>query len=196
LQAWFKTSGASIVLIGFMTLIGQPYSYKFLWAPFLDKFAPTALLDRRRSWMLLTQLLIIGVVITMAMFNPQATVHIFNWEIPTLLLLGLALSTCSATQDIAIDAYRVEVLRHDERGLGSALGIEGYRLAMIASGGFALVLAGKYGWQVTYLCMATIMAIGVVATLLAPAVLTPPEEKDKSLTTLVFTSKVVKDLSF
>lgn len=188
LQAWFKTSGASIVLIGFMTLIGQPYSYKFLWAPLLDKFAPTTLLDRRRSWMLLTQLLIIGTIIAMALFNPAATVKILNWQMPTLLLLGLILSCCSATQDIAIDAYRVEVLRHDERGLGSALGIEGYRLAMIASGGFALILAGKYGWQVTYLCMAGLMAVGVVATLCAPALTTNTEDKNSSLTKLVVTS--------
>lgn len=188
LQAWFKTSGASIILIGFMSLIGQPYSYKFLWAPFLDKFAPTALLDRRRSWMLVTQLLIICLIITMAMFNPAATVHILNWEIPTLLLLGLFLSCCSATQDIAIDAYRVEVLRHDERGLGSALGIEGYRVAMVASGGFALVLAGHYGWQFTYLCMAALMSVGVIATLFGPKVQTPIEEKDTTLTALILTS--------
>ncbi|HSX20740.1 MAG TPA: MFS transporter [Gammaproteobacteria bacterium] len=188
LQAWFKTSGAGIVLIGFMTLIGQPYSYKFLWAPLLDKFAPTALLDRRRSWMLLMQLAIIGLIIAMAFSNPDATMHVFKWDVPVLLGLGLLLSCCSATQDIAIDAYRVEVLRHDERGLGSALAIEGYRLAMIASGGFALVIAANYGWQVTYICMAALMAIGVFATLFAPAVQDTLKDRNVSLASLVITS--------
>lgn len=188
LQAWFKTSGASIVLIGFMTLIGQPYSYKFLWAPLLDKFAPTSAIDKRRSWMLCMQLAIIGLIIAMAMFKPEASVRLFNFEMPTLLFLGLLLSFCSATQDIAIDAYRAEVLKHDERGLGSALAIEGYRLAMIASGGFALVLAGKYGWQTTYLCMAMLMAVGVVATILAPAAHSATDTSKTPLTTLIFTA--------
>lgn len=188
LQAWFKTSGAGIVLIGFIALISQPYSYKFLWAPLLDKFTPTTLLDRRRSWMLLMQLLIIAIIACMAFFTPDASVTIFNTQVPTLLLLGLILSTCSATQDIAIDAYRVEVLKRDERGLGTALGIEGYRIAMIASGGFALVIAEKYGWQTTYLCMAALMGIGVLATLLGPKVPNTLRASDQSLASLVVAS--------
>ncbi len=183
-----KPAAQGIVLIGFIALIGQPYSYNFLWAPLLDKFTPTALLDRRRSWMLLMQLLIIAVIICMSLFNPEATVRILNWQMPVLLLLGLGLSCFSATQDIAIDAYRVEVLQHDERGLGSALGIEGYRLAMLASGGFALILAGKYGWQTTYLCMAGLMLLGVVATLVAPAIPDNLKDKNVRLSTIIFTS--------
>ncbi len=188
LQAWFKTSGASIILIGFMTLIGQPYSYKFLWAPLLDRFAPLSFLDRRRSWMLAMQLLLVGIIATMALYNPEATVQIFNWQMPVLVLLGLCLSICSATQDIAIDAYRVEILKHDERGLGSALAIEGYRLAMIASGGFALVLAGKFGWQLTYLFMAGLMAVGVLATLCSPALPNITSTQTLSLSSLIVTS--------
>jgi PAT family beta-lactamase induction signal transducer AmpG len=188
LQAWFKTSGASIILIGFISLIGQPYSYKFLWAPLLDKFAPNALLDRRRSWMLFTQLLMIGVIVVMTLYKPDATFKMFSLDIPVLLLLGLALSCCSATQDIAIDAYRVELLKHDERGLGSALAIEGYRLAMIVSGGFALILADKYGWQTTYLIMAAFMGVGVIATLFGPKVANPLIESKTSLTTLIVSS--------
>jgi PAT family beta-lactamase induction signal transducer AmpG len=188
LQAWFKTSGASMILIGFTTLIGQPYSYKYLWAPLLDKYAPSGLLDRRRSWMIMMQLLIISAIIAMAMFNPQATVHLFKWDIPILLLLGLFLSTCSATQDIAIDAYRIEILKHDERGLGAALSIEGWRLATIASGGFALVLADKIGWQSTYLCMAGLMLIGVLAAAIAPPAQQPTEKSSDSLPTLIVTA--------
>lgn len=188
LQAWFKTSGASIVLIGFMTLIGQPYSYKFLWAPILDRFVPTTMLDKRRSWMLCTQLIITGLIVVMALFNPAASIKLLSFELPVLLLLGLLLSFSSATQDIAIDAYRVEILKHDERGLGSALAIEGYRLAMIASGGFALVIAGKYGWQATYLFMAGLMSIGILATLLAPGVASAQIDQKQGLYSIVLTS--------
>lgn len=187
LQAWFKTSGASIVLIGFTSLIGQPYSYKYFWAPLLDKYSPVSTLDRRRSWMLAMQITIIGLIICMAMFKPEAVVHLYKWDVPVLFLLGIVLSTCSATQDIAIDAYRIEVLKHDERGLGSALGIEGYRVAMLASGGFALVLADKLGWQVTYICMAGLMLIGVLATLIAPPVQNI-EKSNKSLKTIIIAS--------
>lgn len=185
LQAWFKTNGASIVAIGFMTLISQPYSYKFLWAPLLDKYAIAGFLDRRRSWILLMQLGIISLIILMALFKPSETVFIINWDVPILLILGLLLSTFSATQDIAIDAYRIEILKHDERGLGSALGIEGYRLAMIASGGFALVLADKYGWQVTYLLMAGLMLVGLLAVGLAPAVTYNGNAREQKLSVVI-----------
>lgn len=188
LQAWFKTSGASLILIGFMSLIGQPYSYKYLWAPLLDKYAPSTSLDRRRSWMITMQVLIIGTIIAMAMFNPQAIVSIFKWDVPVLLLLGLLLSICSATQDIAIDAYRIEILKHDERGLGAALTIEGYRLAMLASGGFAFILADSIGWQSTYLCMAGLMLIGLLATIIAPSVQQTSTSSTENLGTLIITS--------
>lgn len=188
LQAWFKTSGASIVAIGFMTLISQPYSYKFIWAPILDKYALPGILDRRRSWILLTQLGIISLIVAMAYFSPDLTVKIYTWDIPVLCLLGIFLSTFSATQDIAIDAYRVEVLKSDERGLGSALGIEGYRLAMVASGGFALVLADNIGWQQTYLVMAALMSVGLIATSIAPAVAYSGDAKNQNLLTLITAS--------
>lgn len=188
LQAWFKTSGVSIIVIGFMTLIGQPHAYKFLWAPILDRFSPTSFIDRRRSWMLIMQLFIISSIVIMSLFNPASTIHIFSLDIPVLLLMGLFLSFFSATQDIAIDAYRVEVLKKDELGLGAALGIEGYRVAMLASGGFALILAHNFGWQVTYLCMAALMVIGLVATALAPASPTQFDSSSKNITKLVVTS--------
>lgn len=188
LQAWFKTSGAGIILIGFMSLLGQPYSYKFLWAPLLDRFSPTSMLDIRRGWMLITQLLIIGLIIVMAMFTPDAMISVFNSQIPALLLFGLLLSCCSATQDIAIDAYKIEILKHDERGLGSALSVEGYRVAMIASGGCALILADKYGWQTTYLIMAVLMLVGLLATLFAPPIANQHKQNEIKLSSLIVKS--------
>jgi PAT family beta-lactamase induction signal transducer AmpG len=181
LQAWFKTSGASIIVIGFMSLITQPYSYKFIWSPLLDKYAMPAFLDHRRSWILLMQLCLIATIACMSYFTPQKTLTFFRWEIPILFLLGFLLAIFSATQDIAIDAYRTELLNPDERGLGSALGIEGYRLAMIVSGGFSLILADQFGWQTTYLIMSAIMAIGLIAVYLAPKIKSPQSKQETSL---------------
>jgi PAT family beta-lactamase induction signal transducer AmpG len=185
LQAWFKTSGASIVAIGFMTLVTQPYSYKFLWAPVLDKFALTSMVDRRRGWIMGMQISIIAMIILMAFFSPGMTVKVHTLDVPILLLLGFLLSTFSATQDIAIDAYKIEVLKHDERGLGAALATEGYRIAMIASGGLALILADNIGWQKTYLIMAALMLIGIIATVIAPAVEYTGNAKNQSLTSMI-----------
>ena len=166
LPAWFKTSGLSIVSIGCLSLIGQPYAYKFLWAPLLDRFELPFFksLDYRRSWILGSQLLIILVIVLMVTLEPKTS--------PLLLgCLGLLLAFGSATQDIVIDAYRVNILSADERGLGGALAIEGYRLAMIVSGGFGFILADQIGWRATYLIMASLMLIGIVTTFtIAPSV--------------------------
>ena len=159
LQAWFKTSGVDIVTIGFLALVGQPYSYKYLWAPFMDRYVPP-FLGRRRGWILIAQLAIVCLLIAMTFFTPTINPMILGG-------LGLILAFFSASQDIAIDAYRVDVLTPDERGLGAALGVEGYRLAMLASGGLALILADNIGWQATYLIMSGFMIIGIVANLLA-----------------------------
>lgn len=163
LQAWFQTSGLDLVSIGFLSLAGQPYTYKFLWAPLLDKFnSPFAsFFDKRRGWILTAQILIILTIIIMASLDPKVNPFFLGF-------LGLILGFMSATQDIAIDAYRVEVLvLEDERGLGSALAVEGYRVAMIVSGGVGFILADRYGWQATYLIMAGFMLVGVVAAFFA-----------------------------
>jgi PAT family beta-lactamase induction signal transducer AmpG len=188
LQAWFATTGSSVVAIGFMTLITQPYSYKFLWSPLLDKYHIKGLLDQRRSWILLMQLYLIGIIALMAWFTPHITIKIFKFKIPVLFMLGFLLSIFSATQDIAIDAYRAEILHPDERGLGAALGIEGYRLAMIASGGLSLIIADKFGWQTTYLLMAGLMSLGLVATFIAPKVKNDNRFKDTNLLSVIVDS--------
>lgn len=181
LQAWFKTSGASIAMIGWTTLVMQPYSYKFFWAPLLDRFAPLSSLDRRRGWLLLSQFTVIVLIVAMAFFNPQILLYNF----PVILGLAFLLSVCSATQDIAIDAYRTELLHSDERGLGTAIAVEGYRIAMLASGGFALLLADKFGWQQTYLIMSGLMSVGLLATALAPKAASNPEINNKKLPQLI-----------
>jgi PAT family beta-lactamase induction signal transducer AmpG len=157
LQAWATADGLDIRAIGFLTLVGSAYTLKFLWAPLMDRFVPP-LLGRRRGWMLVTQGLLIGSIATMGAFAPARA-------IVALALTAVVVAFCSASQDIAFDAYRTDVLRKEERGAGAAVSVLGYRLAMLVSGGLALVLADSFlGWQATYWLMAALMLVGVTAT--------------------------------
>ena len=159
LQAWFSVTGADIVLIGFISWVGLPYVYKFLWAPLLDRFVPPWL-GRRRGWMLITQLLLILALASMALLNPVDS----PWG---LLLIAFFVAFLSASQDVAIDAYRTDILLAEERGLGTAMTVLGYRIAMLISGALALLIANYWGWHLMYLTMAALMAIGLMATYLA-----------------------------
>ena len=161
LQAWATSDGLDIKTIGFLTLVGSAYTLKFLWAPLMDRYVPP-LLGRRRGWMLLTQCLLIVSIATMGAFSPREA-------IVSLAMVAVVVAFCSASQDIASDAYRTDVLRKEERGAGAAVSVLGYRLAMLVSGGLALVLADSFiGWQATYWLMAALMLVGVVATWFAP----------------------------
>jgi len=160
LQAWFAQQNISLIEIGFLSLVGQPYVYKFLWAPFLDRFVPP-FLGRRRGWILLMQLCVASVLIFMAFGHPRS--HGFE-----LACLAGALAFFSATQDTGIDAYRTDLLPPDERGLGAAFTITGYRLAMLVSGGLALIIAGSYGFRTTYLIMAVLMLLLTFITFFSP----------------------------
>lgn len=161
LQAWYTSVGVNLMTIGMLTLVGQPYVYKFLWAPLFDRFNPIPTLGRRRSWILLMQIgLVIGIAI-MAFLNPK-----FN---PFLLaVVAFIVSICSASQDIAIDAYRTDLLQEKERGWGAALTTVGYRCAMLVAGALALILADRMGWRNTYLFMAGLMLIEMFITLWTP----------------------------
>lgn len=162
LQAWFAVSNIGIFTIGLLSLAGQPYVYKFFWAPLFDRYS-LPFLDKRRGWMLVTQsglLLSIGV---MAFLNPKTQTLLVS-------VLALFIAFLSASQDVVVDAYRTDILPPDERGTGSAMHITGYRLAMLVSGGLALILADHVGWQVTYLIMAALMSIGMLASWFAPAI--------------------------
>ena len=159
LQAWLSVSNISLMEIGFATLVAQPYAYKFLWAPFMDKYLPPVL-GKRRGWILITQLILIFLLILVSFLNPVQ-------HLGLLLSLGLLLAFVSASQDTVIDGYRAEILEESERGLGASLFTIGYRVGLIISGGFALGLASLWGWQTTYLCMSGLMLIGVIGNLLA-----------------------------
>jgi PAT family beta-lactamase induction signal transducer AmpG len=166
LQAWLTTSGVDLRTIGVLTLVGLPYTLKFAWAPVMDRFVPPWL-GRRRGWMMAAQIgLVIGIV-AMAATSPG--------EVPWLLgALALAVAFLSASQDIAFDAYRADLLRPRERGLGAAISVTGYRLGMLVSGALALILSDQMGWHLTYLLLAAVMALGVVVTVLGPEPATGP----------------------
>jgi MFS transporter, PAT family, beta-lactamase induction signal transducer AmpG len=160
LQAWMTVEGVDLSTIGIFTLVGLPYVWKFLWAPAMDRFVPP-FLGRRRGWLVLTQLALAAGIAAMAFLSPSDLVAI-AW-------LALFVAFASASQDIVVDAYRTDVVSREERGLAGALGVVGYRLAMLVSGALALVLvAGSgwipaLGWRNTYLLMAVLMAVGVLA---------------------------------
>jgi MFS transporter, PAT family, beta-lactamase induction signal transducer AmpG len=160
LQAWLTMANVELATIGLFAYVGLPYTLKFMWAPVMDRLAPPWL-GRRRGWMILTQLGLAAFLTAMALTGPTAMPHVF-----AAIALGVAF--VSASQDIVFDAYRTDVLKPDERGLGVATWVMGYRLAMIVSGSVALVLADQVGWPITYLCMAGLMLLGTVTILISP----------------------------
>lgn len=161
LQAWLSDAGLDIKTIAWFTLVGQPYTWKFLWSPLIDRF-PMPFMGRRRGWILLAQLALAGAIATMGGLDPKT-------HLATFAVLALLVAFFSATQDVVIDAYRTETLRQPERGAGAAVGVFGYRMAMLTSGALALILAdGILSWQHTYWVMAAIMAGMAFVTLLSP----------------------------
>ncbi len=169
LQAWLTVDGVDLVTLGFLSLVGLPYTYKFLWAPLLDRYVPPWI-GRRRGWLLVTQLGLLGALAVMAGFTPSQDIYAVG-------TLAVVVAFLSASQDIAVDAYRTELLEPAERGLGAACSVAAYRIAMLTSGGGALVLADAIGWQRMYGVMAGLMVIGMSATLFGPeprVAATPP----------------------
>lgn len=160
LQAWMAVEGVDLKTIGAFSLVGIPYALKFFWAPLLDRFA-FPFLGRRRGWILFAQLVLIGLIFLLSLTSPKNT----PWLVA---LLALLLTFASASQDIVIDAYRADVLREKERGLGAAVSVTGYRIAMLTSGALALILADPLGWRLTYMLMAGLMFIGTMATFIGP----------------------------
>ncbi len=160
LQAWLTVEGVDIVTIGLLSLVGIPYSIKFIWAPFMD-FIRLPYLTKRRSWILFTQICLALSLFYFSTLNPKGT--------PFLLgLIALVIAFFSASQDIVIDAYRTDALKEKERGVGVATFISGYRIGMIVSGGLAMMMGDKIGWENTYKIMAVIMLAMGIVTFLSP----------------------------
>jgi MFS transporter, PAT family, beta-lactamase induction signal transducer AmpG len=160
LQAWLAVAGMDLKTIGIFTLVGLPYSLKFLWAPLIDRIT-LPWLGRRRGWMLLTQIAVAAGLALMGLVGTDSGLQ-------GLGVIAVGVAFLSASLDIVFDAYRTDVLLPAERGFGAAVWVNGYRLALLLASAGALVLADSIGWRGTYLTLAGLMAAGVVTILLSP----------------------------
>jgi len=176
LESWLANSEIDTATIGLFALVALPYTLKFLWAPLMDRYVPGSYLGnklgRRRSWMLVTQLLLMALILLMAQLNPVN-------DIEKLAVIALLIAWCSASQDIAFDAYRADLLREQERGMGVAASIGGYRIAMLAAGAGALVMSDQLGWRYTLMILAGLQGVGVLSTLTAPVIEHPALKPQK-----------------
>ncbi len=160
LQAWMKEEGVDLTVIGLMTLVGLPYTLKFLWAPVCDRYT-LPFLGRRLGWLLLAQLFLIFSICLLAFTNPGKQLWV-------MALAAFWVTFFSASQDISIDAYRREDFSDAELGLGSSLNVTGYRVGMLFASGGGLIMADYVSFRAVYLIMALCMIPGVITTILTP----------------------------
>ncbi|MEO8007350.1 MAG: AmpG family muropeptide MFS transporter [Betaproteobacteria bacterium] len=158
LPAWLRSEGINLKLIGAFALIQFPYTWKFIWAPFLDRYVVPAL-GRRRGWMLLMQLALMATIAWMGTLSPHD-------ELAWVIYAATAVAFFSATQDIAIDAYRRELLSNVELGLGNAVHVNAYRIAGLIPGSLSLILADHLPWAIVFAVTALFMLPGMVMTLM------------------------------
>lgn len=160
LQAWMKDAEMDLATIGAITLVGLPYTIKYLWAPLMDRYTPP-FLGRRRGWLVVTQLALMAGITFMGSLDPAS-------QAGALAISAVVVAFLSASQDIVVDAYRADVLHQQELGAGAAVSVLGYRLGMLASGAMALILADHLPWAMVYQIMAGLMVIGLVASIIGP----------------------------
>ena len=185
LNAWLTQAGLTTIAIGLFNLLNLPYSFKFLWSPVLDRFllpAPGSLRgSRRRGWMALTQVLLLLSIGLLGFQDPTQTwLEALGWEelaqtwpgitvfTRPIFLVGLLVAFLSASHDIAVDAYRTDILAEREMGAGVAIFVFGYRIALLVSSGVSLILADYLPWWQVYGIMALLMLIGLITSFLAP----------------------------
>lgn len=156
--AWLRTEGLDLKTIGLFALVQFPYTWKFLWAPLLDRYT-LPLLGRRRGWMFLTQLILIAAIAWLGSIAPQQGVSAIIW-------LASLVAFASATQDIVLDAYRRELLKEEELGLGNSVHVNAYRIAGLVPGSLSLILADHLPWAQVFLITAAFMLPGTVMTLM------------------------------
>src|SRR5690606_4933252 len=164
LSIWLAEEGVSKTAIGLFALVGAPYTFKFVWAPLIDRArlpGLTALLGRRRSWALLIQALLAVAILALGASRPSAA------PLATAFC-AVIVAFLSASQDVVLDALRIELLQERQQGAGAAVYVMGYRLGMLAAGAGALFLAEVLPWFLVYGAMAALMAVGAVAVLLSP----------------------------
>lgn len=172
LRAWMTVEKVNLAAIGWFSLVALPYSLKFLWAPLLDRFT-LPFLGRRRGWLIVIQSGLLLAIALMALQKPSDALQL-------LAVNALLIAFLSATQDIAADAYRADVLEEREMGAGAAVFVLGYRIALLLTASLPLILADQIPWPTVYLLMSSVMVIGLVGTILAPE----PRESDRPPATL------------
>jgi PAT family beta-lactamase induction signal transducer AmpG len=172
LQAWMTEEGVDLTVIGLFALVGLPYTLKFIWAPFLDRFT-LSFLGRRKGWLLVAQVLLICSIAILGFTNPSKS----PWMVAVAAFL---VTFFSASQDIVVDAYRREDLADEELGLGSSLYVNGYRVGMLLASGGGLIMADHISFSMVYFIMALCMLPGVLTTLLTPEP-TKPEGTPRSM---------------
>jgi len=181
LQAWMKEKGVDLTVIGLMALVGLPYTLKFIWAPFLDRYT-LPFLGRRRGWLLIAQIFLIFSIAGLGLTDPVG----HPWMV---VFAALLVTFFSASQDIVVDAYRREDLPDEELGLGSSLYVNGYRVGMLLASGGGLILADHITFSMVYLIMAACMLPCVLTTFFASepevAVGTPKSLKEAVLCPLI-----------
>lgn len=156
--AWLHDAGVSLADIGLFALVGIPYNWKFLWAPLMDRFVPLAL-GRRRAWMLLFQLALLISIGVMGFINPALSTA-------SVAALAVLVAFFSASQDIAVDAYRRELLPDRELGLGNSIHVQAYRISSLVPGSLSLILADRLPWGTVFWVTGAFMLLGMGMTLL------------------------------
>ena len=160
LQAWMTVEKVDLTAIGLFSLVGLPYSLKFIWSPLIDRFMPP-FLGRRRGWLAIMQAGLLVAIAAMSLQKPTQALQL-------LAVNALLIAFFSATQDIAADAYRTDVLEEREMGAGAAVFVLGYRIALLVTGALAFILADRMPWATVYLLIALLMAVGLVTSFWAP----------------------------
>ncbi|TMH22585.1 MAG: AmpG family muropeptide MFS transporter [Betaproteobacteria bacterium] len=158
LPAWLRVEHVDLTAIGLFALVRFPFTWKFLWSPFVDRYA-LPVLGRRRGWMLLTQLLLLASIPLFGALQPQL-------DLWTIAYLATAVAFFAATQDIVLDAYRRELLPDAELGLGNAIHVQAYRISSLVPGALALILADHFPWQTVFTVTALFMLPGIANTFL------------------------------
>jgi MFS transporter, PAT family, beta-lactamase induction signal transducer AmpG len=156
LPAWLRTEGISLKAIGLFALIQLPYTWKFLWAPLLDRYALPAF-GRRRGWMGFSQVLLLALIAALGGLSPQI-------DLQAIIVLAAVLAFVSATQDVVLDAYRRELLPERELGLGNSVHVNAYRIAGLVPGSLSLILADHLPWSQVFAITALFMLPGLAMT--------------------------------
>ncbi len=187
MQAWLAKSGLDVKALGLFALVTFPYTFKFLWAPFMDRYT-IGPLGRRRGWMAVTQIGLFLVIGGLGMLDPKL-------ELTLIAVFVGVIAFLSASQDVVIDAYRREILAEDEQGLGAAIIVNAYKAASLIPSALGLVLADTMSWQAVFWIVAAFMLPGFICTLLAkePAVYGAPPKNLQEAVVLPFREFILRD---